>query len=63
LLLKKKWLWYINNDKLVLISEEKNSSKLVLACVNKLKTIEKKTKYLTDLICVNENRWWKIQGI
>jgi len=36
----KKCLFYLISDKLVLISG-KNSSKLVLACMIKLKTIEK----------------------
>jgi len=43
---------------------EKNNNKLVLACIIKLKTIEKNTNYLIDLICVvNENRWQKFQNI
>jgi len=47
----KKCLSYLNSNKLELISG-KNSSKLTIACMIKVKTIEKNTNYLTDLICV-----------
>lgn len=44
-----------SDDKLVLFLGEK-CSKLILACMIKLKTIERNTNYLRDLICANTNK-------